>query len=101
MRLHVPALAPLVLAVIALMAAAPVRAAEPPSPAQPTPREQTLQGLDLVMQGLKRMIEQVPLYGPPEMAPNGDIVIRRLTPGNDAPPPALAPPAATPGAQRL
>ncbi|MEI7608023.1 MAG: hypothetical protein WCJ64_11635 [Rhodospirillaceae bacterium] len=101
MRLLGPALALPALAVIALVAAASVRAGEPASPAQPTPREQTLQGLDLVMQGLKRMIEQVPLYGPPEMAPNGDIIIRRITPGSEAPPPALAPPAATPGAQRL
>lgn len=53
--------------------------------AGPTPQEQAMQGLDLILKGLRGMIEQVPIYGPPEMLPNGDILIRRVSPPPDAP----------------
>jgi len=95
-----PFLPVLSLCAAVLVTAAPLAArADEPAPAQPSPREQTMQGLDLIMQGLKRMIEQVPLYGPPELTPNGDIILRRLSPGE--PPPAPPPPAGAPGATRL
>ena len=100
MRRLLPALPPLVF-LLSLAAPFPARATDP-VPAQPTPREQTVQGLELIMQGLKRMIEQVPLYGPPEMTPNGDIILRRLSPPADGQPtPAAPPPAIAPGSSRL
>ncbi|MEI6558321.1 MAG: hypothetical protein WCO00_07915 [Rhodospirillaceae bacterium] len=87
-------LLPLLAALLPTAAPPPARAGEPAA-ALPTPREQALQGLDMVMQGLRRIIEQVPLYGPPEIAPNGDIIMRRLTPGEpkapEPPSPAAAP----------
>lgn len=98
MRPLLPVL-PLCAAVLVMAAPPALRAEEPAAPSQPTPQEQTLQGLDLILQGLKRMIEQVPLYGPPELAPNGDIILRRLSPGE--PPPAPPPPADAPGGTRL
>ena len=97
MPLRFPAF-PLFAAVLTLAVPAAPRAEEP-APPQPTPREQTLQGLDMIMQGLKRMIEQVPLYGPPELAPNGDIILRRISPGD--PQPAPQPPGGAPGGSRL
>lgn len=49
--------------------------------AEPSPQDQTLQGMDMILQGLRRMLEQVPLYGPPEITSEGDIIIRRVPPG--------------------
>ncbi|MEI6985404.1 MAG: hypothetical protein WCK65_04675 [Rhodospirillaceae bacterium] len=66
---------------------------------EPSPQDQALQGLGLIMKGLRGMIEQVPLYGPPELAPNGDIILRRISPIQNPPgsrsapatPPSLSP----------
>ncbi|CAK0753850.1 conserved exported hypothetical protein [Azospirillaceae bacterium] len=60
-----------------------------------SPHDQTVQGLELMMLGLRRMIEQVPFYGPPELTPEGDIILRRIQPLRSVPPqpqPALSPP---------
>ena len=88
---------PVVAAVTALTVLPPCSRADPPS-AGATPQEQAMQGLELVMKGLKGMIEQVPLYGPPEILPNGDIIVRRISP----PPPGEPAPATAPApAQRM
>jgi hypothetical protein len=51
-----------------------------PPPPQTSPQEQTLQGLEQMMLGLKRMVEQIPIYGPPEVTADGDIILRRIQP---------------------
>jgi len=89
------------LAAAAAVVSAPLAAlADPPAATGPSPQEQAIQGLDLVMKGLRGMIEQVPLYGPPEVLPNGDIILRRLSPAAPQPP-APAPSIAPVPAQRM
>ncbi len=73
---------------LAILAAHPAPAQEesPPAPSDRPPaaedgREMVLDGLDLVMRGVQRMLGDIPRYAPPEIAENGDIIIRRLAPG--------------------
>jgi len=70
---------------VALVVAAPLAASAADGPPTPSPQEQALQGLDMVLKGLRGMIEQVPIYGPPEVLPNGDIILRRVSPPADQP----------------
>ena len=82
-----------------LLWAAPVHAADPPpsaTPAPTTPGEQARQGLDLLMKALEGWVRQVPLFAPPEVTPDGDIIIRRLDRNRPAPPPSVPPPGAAP-----
>lgn len=91
----------ILLFVLAIFSASPAFAAErsaPPSGAASpdTPGEQARQGLDLLMRALQGWVRQVPLYAPPEILPNGDIIIRRLdrsAPEDDgkSPPPSVPP----------
>lgn len=76
-----------------LVVAAPLTAAADGPATTPSPQEQAIQGLDMIMKGLRGMIEQVPLYGPPEILPNGDIIVRRISPTTDQPSVPLANPA--------
>lgn len=85
---------PLVLA--GALWAGPVGAADtPPPPGAPsTPGEQARQGVELLMKALEGWVRQVPMFAPPEVTPEGDIVIRRLDRSRPAPPnPAPAEPA--------
>ncbi|WP_094307042.1 hypothetical protein [Azospirillum brasilense] len=80
----------------------PPPGATPPVPGAPgTPGEQARQGVELLMKALEGWVRQVPMFAPPEVTPEGDIVIRRLdrsrpTPRNPAPaepaPPKAEPP---------
>lgn len=81
------------LAAVALLAA-PALAADPPTPAAPTPGEQAKQGVELLMKALEGWIRQLPSYAPPEVTPEGDIIIRRLDRNRPTPP---APAPDTPG----
>ncbi|KAA0688396.1 hypothetical protein [Azospirillum brasilense] len=66
----------------------------PPSGAPSTPGEQARQGVELLMKALEGWVRQVPMFAPPEVTPEGDIVIRRLDRSRPAPPnPAPADPA--------
>ncbi|ALJ34686.1 hypothetical protein D9623_05250 [Azospirillum brasilense] len=93
---------PLVLA--SALWAGPVGAAETPPPpgaapppgAPSTPGEQARQGVELLMKALEGWVRQVPMFAPPEVTPEGDIVIRRLDRSRPAPaepaPPKSEPP---------
>ncbi|MFC5355212.1 hypothetical protein [Azospirillum himalayense] len=51
----------------------------PSTPGTPsTPGEQARQGVELLMKALEGWVRQVPMFAPPEVTPEGDIVIRRL-----------------------
>ncbi|WP_448207640.1 hypothetical protein [Azospirillum sp. sgz302134] len=68
---------------------APAFAADTPAtppPAPGTPGDQARQGLDLLMKALEGWVRQMPLYAPPEVTPEGDIIIRRLDKNRPAPP---------------
>jgi len=77
-----------VLLTAAAMLAFPVLAADPPpadtplesTPQYPpqTPGEQAKQGVELLMKALEGWVRQLPTYAPPEVTPEGDIIIRRL-----------------------
>ncbi|MEI8395827.1 MAG: hypothetical protein WCF85_13890 [Rhodospirillaceae bacterium] len=88
----VPAVPPVMVMVIMLGCWPGAARAGDLAPVEPTPREQTIQGIDLIMKGLRGMLEQVPLYGPPELTPNGDIILRRLSPPGNPPVPAAPTP---------
>ncbi|GAA4251239.1 hypothetical protein GBZ26_07125 [Azospirillum formosense] len=72
----------------------PPGAAPPPPGAPSTPGEQARQGVELLMKALEGWVRQVPMFAPPEVTPEGDIVIRRLDRSRPAPAnPALPKPA--------
>jgi hypothetical protein len=51
------------------------------------------EGIASLMQALELLLKTVPQYAAPEMLPNGDIIIRRLQPQDEAPaPPSPADP---------
>jgi len=60
------------------VSAAPARAASDEVPADKIER-----GAQLVIDGLRAFFASIPQYEPPEVLPNGDIIIRRVKP--DAP----------------
>ncbi|MHA7060407.1 hypothetical protein [Azospirillum argentinense] len=65
----------------------PPPGATPPAPGAPsTPGEQARQGVELLMKALEGWVRQVPMFAPPEVTPEGDIVIRRLDRSRPAPP---------------
>ena len=53
-----------------------------PAAAQSTGEAERLasEGDSKILQALDLLLKTVPQYGPPEMQPNGDIIIRRLHP---------------------
>ncbi|TWA86700.1 hypothetical protein FBZ83_102497 [Azospirillum brasilense] len=75
--------------------AVPAGAADTPPPGAPaTPGEQARQGVELLMKALEGWVRQVPMFAPPEVTPEGDIVIRRLDRSRPVPPnPSPAEPA--------
>ena len=56
------------------VAAGPVRAAEEP------PADTIERGAQMVLDGLRAFFSSIPQYEPPEVLPNGDIIIRRVNP---------------------
>ncbi len=67
---------------LALSFATPVYAHEHAAPA-----DSALEKLQQIIEGLRRMIDELPLYEAPEILENGDIIIRRKRPGAERPPP--------------
>jgi hypothetical protein len=43
------------------------------------------EGFGLIMDGLRLMLKRIPQYDPPEILPNGDIIIRRRNGPTEAP----------------
>ncbi len=67
---------------LALSFAAPVYAHEHAAPA-----DSALETLQQIIEGLRQMIDELPLYEAPEILENGDIILRRKRPGAERPPP--------------
>lgn len=86
-----------VLLITALLLAPPALAADPPAPAPSTPGEQAKQGFELLLKALEGWIRQFPTYAPPEVTPEGDIIIRRLDRNRPVPPTAPPAPNRPPG----
>lgn len=66
-------------------------ATPPAAPSPDTPGEQARRGLDLLMKALEGLARQMPLYAPPEVTPEGDIIIRRLDRNRPPPPESPSP----------
>src|SRR5688572_15554811 len=74
----------------AILASAPVSAqssgSQPPSGQHPDRQQEpsgtqlTLEGLEKLLLGLQRMVEDLPRYNLPEINENGDIILRRIDP---------------------
>lgn len=62
--------------------------------AAPSPTERLQEGAAAIIDGLRMLMDQLQSYQPPEVMPNGDIIIRRQPP---AAPPASPPAPADPG----
>ncbi|MBL8806122.1 MAG: hypothetical protein JNN22_04670 [Rhodospirillales bacterium] len=68
-----------ILALAALLACGTANAHAQAQPAQP-PDVLARQAIELMMQALQGAIANLPLYAPPEIDANGNIIIRRLNP---------------------
>lgn len=79
----------ILLATAAILAGQAMAAETAPQPV--TPGEQAKQGFDLLLKALEGWIRQFPTYAPPEVTPEGDIIIRRLDRTRPAPPTAPQP----------
>ena len=81
---------PVMIAVIALLASAPVAAwaQSDTAPADPGPSatERLQDGAAAIVEGLRMLMDQLQGYQPPEVMPNGDIIIRRRPPAGQEPP---------------
>ncbi|HVO01498.1 MAG TPA: hypothetical protein VMT54_04815 [Candidatus Cybelea sp.] len=76
-------------ALVAALATAPMALAQDQTPTTPSPdaaQQLAVEGLAKIMQALDLFVKSVPQYAPPEVLPNGDIIIRRLHPSPDAAP---------------
>lgn len=51
-----------------------------------SPETLALEGLDRMMRALELFVDTIPLYEPPEVLPNGDIIIRRIPPEDERAP---------------
>lgn len=45
-----------------------------------SPGEMAAEGLEKMMRAIELFVGSIPLYAPPELLPNGDIIIRRIDP---------------------
>jgi hypothetical protein len=43
-----------------------------------TPGDLAVEGLEKMLRAIELFVEAIPMYAPPELLPNGDIIIRRL-----------------------
>jgi hypothetical protein len=65
---------------ISVVVSAPAAVAETKT-AKP-PEEIIREGAERIMEGVRAFIQRLPQYLPPEILPNGDVIIRRLPPGD-------------------
>ncbi|EDP63821.1 hypothetical protein BAL199_14337 [alpha proteobacterium BAL199] len=49
----------------------------------PSPTERLQEGAAAIVDGLRMLMDQLQSYQPPEVMPNGDIIIRRHSPTQD------------------
>lgn len=81
----------IVLAVLLLVAAsasgAHAQADRPGQQPAPSPGERLQEGAAAIVDGLRMLMDQLQSYQPPEVLPNGDIIIRRRPPAPSEPAP--------------
>ena len=80
----------LVLLLALILAAATPSFADSHAPKSDTTEQQAIErqlteGFDEIMDGLRLMLKRIPQYDPPEILPNGDIIIRRRNGPTEAP----------------
>lgn len=75
----------LILALI--LAAGPVLAqpAEPlplplPGPQAPSAPDMLREGARRILEGIRRLVDQMPMFEPPRITPEGDIILKRIRP---------------------
>lgn len=56
-----------------------------PNDSGPSPAERLQEGAAAIVEGLRLLMDQLQSYQPPEILPNGDVIIRRRPPGQPAP----------------
>lgn len=100
-----PAAKPVAVAVAAMLAAAPTCAGaqsgnDSAPGSAPSATERLQEGAAAIVEGLQLLMDQLQSYQPPEVLPNGDIVIRRRPPA-PAEPPADEKPSANGGDKPL
>jgi len=52
--------------------------AEPPAPVNPP--DIMREGARRILEGIRRLVEQMPMFEPPRVTPEGDIILKRLRP---------------------
>jgi len=80
--------------IVATLAAAPgIAGAQSDSGSQPAPdtegpsaTDRLQEGAAAIVEGLRMFMDQLQSYQPPEVLPNGDIIIRRRPPQDGEPP---------------
>ncbi|MBM3545886.1 MAG: hypothetical protein FJX54_02945 [Alphaproteobacteria bacterium] len=67
------------------LAAAPVSAqqSEPPPPLSleaPSAPDIISEGARRILEGIRRLVDQMPMFEPPRVTPEGDIILKRIRP---------------------
>ena len=84
----------MIVIVVSLVAVLPASAraqTEQPQPPADSPTERLQEGALAIIEGLRMMIDQLQSYQPPEVLPNGDIIIRKRPPESEKPDPDAKP----------
>lgn len=66
-----------VLILTLLLGAGPVLAEQP---APPNPPDLMREGARRILEGIRRLVEQMPMFEPPRVTPEGDIILKRIRP---------------------
>jgi hypothetical protein len=75
-----------VLVLVLLLGVGAARAQQPDPPAPPPPMPDIVgENFLRFLKGLRRLVEQVPLYEAPRVTPEGDIILRRIRPPSAVP----------------
>jgi hypothetical protein len=69
----------LALAIALAAAPAPAQTTDPDPPA-PSPPDIMREGARRILDGIRRLVEQMPMFEPPRLTPEGDIILRRIRP---------------------
>lgn len=83
---------------VPMAAGAQTGPAEPPTPKgdAPSATDRLQEGAAAIVEGLRMLMDQFHSYQPPEVLPNGDIIIRRRPPQDSQP----TPPSETPDGKK-
>ncbi|MBM3533360.1 MAG: hypothetical protein FJX60_10045 [Alphaproteobacteria bacterium] len=74
------------LVIAALLATGPALAQQQvetvprPSPEAPSAPDMIREGARRILDGIRRLVEQMPMFEPPRITPEGDIILKRIKP---------------------